>query len=278
MKKLISMLLLLVMLISALPAAMADPLTLTEDLLQGTWSASYSTTIKEGKKTITKYNMYFLMFWSDGSCVWLNTGDMNAQETVVHKIIGNAILVNHNGNEMIFTLVESDGQLCLLKEDGTLLKNSKFTEKAEEKKASTSMLSAAEPITVFENDRIIVEFNGFKSWLNAKSVESMRIIPNLIIANKTNDVVKFKIDWKQFYLNSYKIQPMNTNEVEVPAKGKTSLHAASTCVINTGDFLNYGENVIDNVQMTLTITHGKSSETINLDFDCSVDVYSLYKK
>lgn len=278
MKKLISMLLLLVMLISALPAAMADPLTLTEDLLQGTWSASYSTTIKEGKKTITQYNMYFLMFWSDGSCVWLNTGDMNAQEPVVHKIIGNAILVNHNGNEMIFTLVESDGQLCLLKEDGTLLKNSKFTEKAEEKKAATAMLSAAELITVFENDRILVEFNGFKCWLNAKSVESMRIIPNLIITNKTNEVVKFKIDWKQFYLNSYKIQPMNTNEVEVPAKGKTSLHAASICVINTGDFLNYGENVIDNVQMTLTITHGKSSETINLDFDCSVDVYSLYKK
>lgn len=139
---------------------------------------------------------------------------------------------------------------------------------------STGGKATAGDGVIYEDDHIVVTFSGF-AYSGVFRDGGISSIPKIVITNKTNAAIQFKIDWKQFYMNGCQVQPSNTSQEEVRANGKYAFPAASCCVVDLGKFTDYGETVIRHIDMDVDLTYGKKTQRVTWSSDCNIPVDSI---
>ncbi len=127
---------------------------------------------------------------------------------------------------------------------------------------------------IYEDDHILVSFSGF-AYKGVYADGAISAVPQIVITNKTNAAIQFKIDWKKFYMNGCQVQPSNTSQEEVRANAKFSFPAAKCCCVNLGTFKDYGETVIRHIDMDVDLSYGKKTERVTWSFDCNIPVDSI---
>ena len=128
---------------------------------------------------------------------------------------------------------------------------------------------------IYEDDHISVKFSGFQYFSKDMHTGHIVAVPKIVITNKTSETIKFKLDWQKFFMNGCHIQIANTDETEVQANGKLSFPSAFLCVVDLGEFENYGESVIKHIEMDVDLKYGRTTQRVTWVIDCDIDVDSI---
>ena len=120
-----------------------------------------------------------------------------------------------------------------------------------------------------------VTFNGFEFFGRLRDTNDLLATPKIVIENKTNDVIKYQVDWKKIAVNGCKLDGAGTSETELAARSKVSFPAISYCVLNMSDLEDYGETAIQHVEIDVKLTYGKKTKTVIWTFDCNVPIDSI---
>lgn len=182
------------------------------------------------------------------------------------------------GNEKLAAPVYTDGDVVYVPLEALMqmlggsceVQGNKMTVSLE----STGEKDAAGDGVVYEDDHVSVKFSGF-AYHGTYRNGGVVAVPKIVVTNKTNEVISLKADWKKFYMNNCQIQLANTDEQEVPAKSKFSFASGFYCVVNMQDFQNYGEDVIQHIEMDVNLTYGKSTQRVTWVIDCDIPVDSI---
>jgi len=169
------------------PAVTIDPAkTEAFEMLSGTWAGSASK--KEGNTT--RFFSRILTFWADGHCEWLDMDDMSVQAPVEWNVMGDILIIHHNGSDILFDIIkDASGVQLRFTSDGSVLKNKKYTDAQAANPTATPQpidvtFKKSQQVEIFNREGVKISFTG---TIEDKGMSNLQLY--VLVENQTSNPV-----------------------------------------------------------------------------------------
>ena len=190
------------------------------------------------------------------------------------KIIVSVILLASIAALGAFCLAESIDLQSMSFDELTALRGRLYDEirsRPENSDKGYSIWDGNEKVSIYENDVVHIEFNGFYQWTEEW------YIPNLIITNKTDKSIHFI--WEDAFINHCTVGAANDSMTEeIAPGGKMSFASIDACSITMQDFIDmYGDTFINEFELSFYVTDMDDNDLCSgkCGVRCSIDINEL---
>lgn len=172
---------------TAAPAVTIDPAKAEAfEMLSGTWVGS--TSKKEGNTT--RFFSRILTFWADGHAEWLDMDNMSAQVPVEWNVMGDILIIHHNGSDILFDIIkDASGVQLRFTPDGSVLKNKKYTDAQAANPTATPQpidvtFKKGQQVEIFNREGVKISFTG---TVEDKGMSNIQLY--VLVENQTSNPV-----------------------------------------------------------------------------------------